>query len=146
MSAHQCLAVEQEIATVVSKTVILSKHDEQVHLTLSSDQSLSATAAALGHVAAMEFVASTNSPHMQASPPITKSCCLLLPWKKCKCYIRIVCIEHVCSMPRYTSHLHKTQSFPASLCCRPAFVPYPSHGVQKRKGITTPLGDSMSLR
>ena len=49
------------------------------HLTDWSDQSLSATAAARGHVADMELVASTNSPHMHASPPMTKSCCLLVP-------------------------------------------------------------------
>ena len=44
------------------------------HLTDESDHSRSATAAARGQVRAMLLVASTFSPHMQASPPITKSC------------------------------------------------------------------------
>ncbi len=52
---------------------------KEPYLTCWSDQRRSATAAALGHVADMELVASTNSPHMHASPPITRSCCLLLP-------------------------------------------------------------------
>jgi hypothetical protein len=52
---------------------------KEPYLTCWSDQRRSATAAALGQVADMELVASTNSPHMHASPPITRSCCLLLP-------------------------------------------------------------------
>ena len=44
------------------------------HLTDESDHSRSATAAARGQVRAMLLVASTFSPHMQASPPITRSC------------------------------------------------------------------------
>ena len=39
--------------------------------TFSLDQSRSATADALGQVLGMTLTESTNSPHMQASPPIT---------------------------------------------------------------------------
>lgn len=38
----------------------------ELHRTEGSDHSLSATAAALGHVRAMALVSSTNSPHIHA--------------------------------------------------------------------------------
>ena len=75
-------------------------------------------AAALGQVAEIELVASTNSPHMQASPPITKSCCALLPYTKVKLLEVMVCNTSVVDMNQSSlQHLQPRESTTSTDSC-----------------------------